>query len=246
MKLNVESLESRRLLAADCIQFPDWDVYEVAPGETVELDLTANDTKGAKIDELGLYDETKGTLELNKNRKSVTFTAAEDFDGLLFFQYLGSARGGKCEYLGDVQINSTVPEPPALVSVDLFDGRINGEESTLEGDEGAKTMWFWVLLSEFPDPFFTTITVDYATSDGTAVAGEDYEAISGTITWEPALVGLLVFIPVQIYGDFDFEDDEAFFLEISNPINAEINDGVAVGNIINDDFEAEVAAALDE
>ena len=31
---------------------------------------------------------------------------------------------------------------------------------------------------------FDTATVDYATSDGTAVAGTDYTATSGTLTWD--------------------------------------------------------------
>ena len=104
--LQFDSLESRRLLAGDCIQFPDWDVYEVQAGETVRLELTANDTKGAKITEVGfVWPEEAGEVEIAKNGKYVTFTPAEDFDGLLFFQYLGER--GQCEYLGDVQVTVT-------------------------------------------------------------------------------------------------------------------------------------------
>ena len=51
-----------------------------------------------------------------------------------------------------------------------------------EGDSGSVTATFTVTLSEVsPD----TVTVDYATTDGTAMAPSDYSAAGGTLTFLP-------------------------------------------------------------
>lgn len=82
-------------------------------------------------------------------------------------------------------------------------------------------------------PRTQTITVDFATADGTAVAGEDYIATSGTLTFAPDET--TKFIPVPIIGDYVIEPTETFTVNLSNPVNATINRGVGVGTIGNDD-----------
>jgi hypothetical protein len=78
-----------------------------------------------------------------------------------------------------------------------------------------------------------TVTVQYATADGTAVAGVDYAAVAGTLTFPPGTVARTV--PVPILGDVTDEDDETFTLDLSNPTNATIADGQGVGTIVDDD-----------
>jgi serine protease AprX len=58
------------------------------------------------------------------------------------------------------------------------------------------------------------VTVDYATSDGTAQAGLDYQAVSGTLIFEDGVVSQI--FSVDVIDDTLFEGEEAFNLELSN------------------------------
>ena len=73
---------------------------------------------------------------------------------------------------------------------------------------------FTVTLSEdieAPNP----ITVDYATSDGTALSGEDYTTASGTLSFV-GTKGETKTISVPILGDTKIELDETFTVTLSN------------------------------
>ena len=60
------------------------------------------------------------------------------------------------------------------------------DAAVAEGNAGTTEMTFTVSIDPFP---LAVTTVDYATSDGTAtVAGGDYDATSGTITFQPQLL----------------------------------------------------------
>jgi chitinase len=79
------------------------------------------------------------------------------------------------------------------------------------------------------------VTVRYTTQDGTATAGSDYQAQSGTLTFAPGETTKTV--QIAIYGDRTLEADESFQLLLSDPTgNALISDPLGVGLIINDDF----------
>ena len=62
------------------------------------------------------------------------------------------------------------------------------------------------------------VSVDYATADGTATAGEDYEATSGTLTFAPGETAHTV--RVAILDDAVDEGKETFVLKLSNPQGA--------------------------
>ena len=63
-----------------------------------------------------------------------------------------------------------------------------------------------------------TVTVDYATSDGTAQAGKDYVAASGTLSFAPGETSATAKVSV-IDDQFD-EPNETFHMTLSNPVNA--------------------------
>ncbi|MBK8810106.1 MAG: VCBS repeat-containing protein [Acidobacteria bacterium] len=63
-----------------------------------------------------------------------------------------------------------------------------------------------------------TVTVDFQTMNGTATAGSDYVATSGTLTFSPLQTSATV--SVQILGDRVYEGNENFYLRLSNPINS--------------------------
>ena len=77
------------------------------------------------------------------------------------------------------------------------------------------------------------VTVHYATSDGTATAGEDYTATVGTLTFPPGVTTRTV--AVSLIDDAIDEGRETFTLTLSNPDGARIGDGEATGTIINSD-----------
>ena len=78
-----------------------------------------------------------------------------------------------------------------------------------------------------------TVTVDYATADGTATAGADYTAASGTLTFAAGETAKTVSVPVL--DDSLDEDEETFTLRLSNARGGWITDGEATGTITNDD-----------
>jgi hypothetical protein len=77
------------------------------------------------------------------------------------------------------------------------------------------------------------VTVDYATADGSAVAGVDYTATSGRLTFEPGEVSRTV--EVGLIDDALPEDDETFRLTLANPVGADLVVGSATATIEDDD-----------
>jgi uncharacterized delta-60 repeat protein len=76
-----------------------------------------------------------------------------------------------------------------------------------------------------------TVTVKYATTDGSAVAGTDYDATSGTLTFSPGETAKPVEVTVK--GSGAVEPDQSFFLTLSDPTNASILDGTGAATLVN-------------
>ena len=74
----------------------------------------------------------------------------------------------------------------------------------------------------------------YATANGTALAGSDYTATSGLLTFSPGQVSKSVVVTVT--GDTVKEANETFVMNLSSPTGATIFDGQGVGIITNDDL----------
>src|SRR5262249_41687553 len=77
------------------------------------------------------------------------------------------------------------------------------------------------------------VTVDWATADGSATAGSDYTAASGTLTFAPGETSKT--FTVAVIGDTTDEPNETFLVNLSNAANATISDGQGVGTITADD-----------
>jgi hypothetical protein len=99
-----------------------------------------------------------------------------------------------------------------------------------EGNSGTSHATFLVTLSE---PAKQPVTLAYATADGTAAAGSDYQAASGTLTYAPGETRKT--ITVLINGDRIGEWNESFHVTLSNPTNAIIAQGQAAGIIVDDE-----------
>ncbi len=101
--------------------------------------------------------------------------------------------------------------------------------SVVEADEN-NTIDFEVALSW---DFTQEVKVDYTTIAETAQDAVDFEPSSGTITFAIGETSKIISIPV--IGENVFENDETFKVELTNPVNASILVGGAVGTIKNDD-----------
>jgi Calx-beta domain-containing protein/List-Bact-rpt repeat protein len=78
-----------------------------------------------------------------------------------------------------------------------------------------------------------TVTVDFATADGTATAGADYAAESGTVSFAAGETSTT--IAVEVLPDTADEPDETLFVDLSNAVGATISDGRGTGTILDDD-----------
>ncbi|MFT3920934.1 MAG: Calx-beta domain-containing protein [Myxococcales bacterium] len=80
-----------------------------------------------------------------------------------------------------------------------------------------------------------TVSVSYATADGTAVAGADYSATSGTLLFSPG--DTVHSITVPITNDADIEAVETFLLAISvtNGLLAGTTTRTVSGTILDND-----------
>ncbi len=113
---------------------------------------------------------------------------------------------------------------------------IGGSVSRLEGNSGTTNFVFPVSFSgEISAP----ATVLYTTADGSATAGSDYAAQSGTLTFQPNGPSIRTIV-IQVFGDTQVESDETFFVRLSNPTNTVLGNVQGVGTILNDDVGASV------
>ena len=92
-----------------------------------------------------------------------------------------------------------------------------------EGDAGSSNATLTVSLSAASEK---TVEVDYATSDGTAAAGNDYSAAAGTLTFAPGDTDEHIAVPVL--GDMTDEGKETVAVGLSGESNATVSDGSAV------------------
>ena len=110
-------------------------------------------------------------------------------------------------------------------------------------DEHSLAMTFTVSLSERSD---SDVLVDYATQDGTATAGNDYTASSGTLTIPVGALEGTISIPILDDAVFD-EGSETFTVELSNPVRAVLDAHQGTGTIRdNDAVEISIADAQAE
>src|SRR5262249_51146584 len=95
---------------------------------------------------------------------------------------------------------------------------------------GLTALAFTVSLSLAYD---APVTVDYATANGSAIVGSDYQATSGTLTIPAGQTSAT--ITVLVIGDRLAEATETFLVHLSNPTNGSITDGQGAGTIVDDE-----------
>lgn len=110
-----------------------------------------------------------------------------------------------------------------------------------EGDD--QVGWAFFDLS-FSATSAAPVTVAYETRDGTAVAGQDYAATSGTVTFAPGQ--LRQSIAVEIFDDSLSEAAEEFYVRLFNPVGLLLSNTQARAVISDDDLPPPVRIGMDQ
>ncbi|HEX7833738.1 MAG TPA: IPTL-CTERM sorting domain-containing protein, partial [Thermoanaerobaculia bacterium] len=193
-----------------------------------------------------------GTVTVNYTTNDGTATAGSDYTttaGTVTFLPGDVSENIVVPILGDAVFEGnetfTVTLSAPSANATILDGSATGtlqnddaqrlisvnDPSVAEGDAGTTPLTFNVTLDA---PATSTVTVDYATSDGSAIAGSDYASATGTVTFNVGDASEDVVINVT--GDTNFEPNETLTLTLSNPsANALISDPTGTGTIVNDE-----------
>jgi chitinase len=107
-----------------------------------------------------------------------------------------------------------------------------------EGNAGIRTAWVSVDLSAASNK---SVAIAFRTENGSATAGVDYQAVSGTLTFAPGQTRKTVAVPV--YGDRAVEADETFAVRLLSTSRGKIADGFGVVAIADDEPRVSVSDA---
>lgn len=169
---------------------------------------------------------TNITLATNGTNGSSTYTiTASKYIGLTFNGKTLSISGVPGTVSGNAATSGLLDELNAYLAtfpkLSVADTSVN---------EGAGTATVRVTLSASST---NVITVAYATSNGTATAGQDYTATSGTLTFSAGQISRTFTIP--IINDTLVESTETINVTLTDPTNASILDAAGVVSIIDND-----------
>ncbi|MEZ4593155.1 MAG: Calx-beta domain-containing protein [Chloroflexota bacterium] len=173
------------------------------------------------------YTPTSGQLTFTPGQTSRTITVpiigdTNDESDETFTVNLSSASNAD---IIDGTATGTIVDDDGLGSLTIAD------QTVTEGDSGTKSVVFTVTLSPAAA---SSVTVNYATANGTASAGTDYVANSGLLTFSPGQTSKT--ITVTVNGDnTDEGTSENFLVNLSNASGANIADSQATGTIMDDE-----------
>jgi hypothetical protein len=125
--------------------------------------------------------------------------------------------------VGVPQANATIVDDDSLVLT-------ISDVSVREGESGTSNAQFTVTLSK---PYHLPVSVEFSTGNGSALAGSDYTATNGTLTFAPGETTQTV--SVALNGDLTDEANENFFLNLTNAVNVTLTDIQAKATIVDDD-----------
>ncbi len=140
-------------------------------------------------------------------------------------------------------INATIIDDKATGTIQNDDAYVSiTDVSRVEGDTGTQTLVFTVTLDA---PTVYDVTVDFETANNTAIAGSDYVATSGQLTFDATAVDpanrVSQTITVTYNGDLTLEAFESFFVNLTNGIDSNLDavpfrDAQGLGTIKNDEI----------
>src|SRR5262245_23070775 len=129
----------------------------------------------------------------------------------------------------ETPIAGSLPEQPNFIVIDPPLITI-ADASVTEGDDGIRILTFTVALTRTSA---LSVSVCYETADGTATAGEDYEAASSTLVFAPGETSKTITIVIK--GDKKKEGRETFLIKLWQAENAVLPDSLGIAAIFDDD-----------
>jgi len=174
------------------------------------------------------YQTTSGTLVIPAGDTSasvdvpVVADATPETDETFTLELLAPVNAALIDATGQATILDDDTVFPAVSIADV---------TMPEGDWQPRVALFTVSLAE---PAAQTVSVTYTTADGTATAGEDYVATSGSLSFDPGTTTQV--LSVDLLPDLGEESDEQFTVLLSDPVGAVITGGVGQAAIIDDDL----------
>lgn len=130
-------------------------------------------------------------------------------------------------YVDELKVQGCAANPTPTLSID----DVTSEEADAHDvPEHSPLLTFAVSLSA---PSGQTVTVNWATANGTAIAGLDYVAGSGTLTFAPG--STVQPVDVTMLPDGLPEPAETFLVNLSSPVAATLADGQGVATILDND-----------
>jgi uncharacterized repeat protein (TIGR01451 family) len=143
---------------------------------------------------------------------------------------------GAATATASVSAAATDPSPgnnsaSATATVNPMPSLALGDASVNEGNSGTTPAVFTVTLSSASSQVVTAAWS--TTTGGTAKAGSDYVASSGTLTFAPGITSQT--FSVAIIGDTVKEKTETFNVKLGTVTNAAIANARGAGKIVNDD-----------
>ncbi len=227
--------------AAGVIQFESsgFSVSEGSPTAVITVTRTGGLSSGVSVQYFTIdgsatsgqdYTRVSGSLTFEPNQATKTFSipiindlvdeSDETVNLALDAPMGGASLGSPINAILTIVDND---DPPTL---SISDASLN------EGNLGQASLTFTVTLTGQSSQ---AVTVNYSTANGTATAPGDYTAIlSSDLTFNPGQTTKQ--ITVQVKGDYDREQNENFFVNLTNPSGATITDAQGTGTILNDDF----------
>jgi len=185
---------------------------------------TANGTATAGTDYVGVP-ATALTFAPGETSKSVSVTVNGDTTYELDETFVVNLSGATGANVADGQGQGTIANDDARPAISV------GDVSAAEGNNGTRPFTFTVTLS---NPSYQSVTVQYATANGTATtANKDYTATGGTVTFAAGETSKT--ITVQVKGDNKREANETLLVNLTSPTNATLLDAQGLGTIVNDD-----------
>ncbi|WP_236721502.1 Calx-beta domain-containing protein [Trichormus sp. NMC-1] len=116
---------------------------------------------------------------------------------------------------------------------------LSADQTIVEGQTNPQNVTYTVTLSNTSTQ---TITVNYATSNGTATAGSDYTSKTGTLTFNPGVTTQSIIIP--IVNDAINEANETFTVTLTSPTNASLGTKASAITTITDTLNASTTTTL--
>ncbi|MCA9120705.1 MAG: hypothetical protein H6822_35840 [Planctomycetaceae bacterium] len=194
------------------------------PNGEYEVTVVVGDLGRYAHDDVGVFLESvqRDRVTTNAGSLSRATHTVEVTDGQLTLRIadLGGRDANGC--IESLVIKASGPVVPVL-SVDRV--------REYEGNSGTRDFVFMATLSSSTTE---AVSVQYSTSDGSAVAGSDYTASTGTLDITPGQTSGEIRISVS--GDLVIEPDETFHVNLSNVVGATLEVAQVTGTIVTDDI----------